>query len=225
MNRPYVDSIESVSAIFETIYRSDTWTLGSGPGSLPTANAPLIEFLQKFIQKNRIARFVDFGCGDWQFMSAVDLGNVNYLGVDVVESVLVENRSRHQRSNVSFARTPDDLADLPEGDLIRSRMCSSISRMRTLPKHFIRRGENFASSSLLTTVRQIPTAIIAKSNAVGFVRWTLLVHLSRYPVRPYLGIGTFARAGSTVALDSCGDLPSFCLAGLKARPNGYGERA
>ena len=224
MNRPYVDSIESVSAIFETIYRSDTWTLGSGPGSLPTANAPLIEFLQKFIQKNRIARFVDFGCGDWQFMSAVDLGNVNYLGLDC-RSVLVENRSRHQRSNVSFARTPDDLADLPEGDLILFK-----DVLVHLPNAYIAEAlhQAWRKFRFIITVNNCTTDSNGYNSEIqcgGFRPVDIARPPFSLPCETVLQYAIFARAGSTVALDSCGDLPSFCLAGLKARPNGYGERA
>jgi hypothetical protein len=103
---------------FQEIYASDFWTLGSGPGSLVAVNRPFITFFEAFIRENRIASIVDFGCGDWQYMSRVDLNGANYLGLDVVNQVIVENTRQHCRSNVKFACTPDDLADLPEGDLI-----------------------------------------------------------------------------------------------------------
>jgi hypothetical protein len=111
-------SSESIGAPFRQIYASDLWTLGSGPGSLPVVNRPFIAFLETFIRENRIANIVDFGCGDWQYMSHVDLGGANYLGLDVVNQILVENTQRYGRPNVRFAPTPADLSNLPKGDLI-----------------------------------------------------------------------------------------------------------
>jgi hypothetical protein len=104
--------------VFDSIYASDAWALGSGPGSLPSINAPFTEFLESFIRENGITRLVDFGCGDWRYMSQVDLADTNYLGLDVVDSVLVENVRRYQSAQVRFGRTPSDLAELPEADLI-----------------------------------------------------------------------------------------------------------
>jgi len=91
---------------------------GSGPGSLHAVNRPFIDFLTNFIHNNDVHSIVDFGCGDWQYMKSVDLSGVRYLGLDVVDDVLSMVRKRHGRSNISFARTPENLADIPEGDLI-----------------------------------------------------------------------------------------------------------
>jgi len=103
---------------FSNIYASDAWTMGSGPGSLHAVNRPFIDFLTNFIHNNDVHSIVDFGCGDWQYMKSVDLSGVRYLGLDVVDDVLSMVRKRHGRSNISFARTPENLADIPEGDLI-----------------------------------------------------------------------------------------------------------
>jgi hypothetical protein len=111
-------AIESNRDAFRSIYASDAWTLGSGPGSLPSANAPFTEFLESFIRENGIGRLVDFGCGDWGYMNHVNLAGSDYLGLDVVDSVLAENVRRYERAEIRFAHTPSNLAELPEGDLI-----------------------------------------------------------------------------------------------------------
>ena len=103
---------------FRAIYARDSWTLGSGPGSLRNLNAPFSEFLERFIRDNKIFKIVDFGCGDWQWMSGVDLNETNYYGFDVVDEVLAKNTSKYKRQNVCFDRTPENVADLTEGDLI-----------------------------------------------------------------------------------------------------------
>jgi SAM-dependent methyltransferase len=109
---------QSLVEPFQGIYASDSWALGSGPGSLSTINTPLIELLERFIRDNSVRRIVDFGCGDWQWMSQVDLAGTEYFGFDVVAGVLAKNAAAHKSQNVQFALTPDNLSDLPEGELI-----------------------------------------------------------------------------------------------------------
>jgi SAM-dependent methyltransferase len=104
--------------VFEEIYANNAWTNGSGPGSHPAACRPLIKLLNRFLAENAIASVVDFGCGDWQFMSKINLGGRSYIGLDVVDDLIDVNRSRHGSRDVIFARTPMDLTLLPTADLL-----------------------------------------------------------------------------------------------------------
>lgn len=103
---------------FNEIYAKNAWTNGSGPGSHPAACGPLITFLQMFLRENRIRSMVDFGCGDWQFMSSISLQGVSYVGLDVVDSVLARNAELFGGPGVDFRHTPDDLSQLPSADLL-----------------------------------------------------------------------------------------------------------
>lgn len=105
-------------SVFSEIYESNSWTNGSGPGSHPEACRPLIDLLNRFLNDNNISSIVDFGCGDWQFMSNIDLKDRTYTGFDLVDSVLTSNRLRYARQGVSFQRTPEQLSDLPGADLL-----------------------------------------------------------------------------------------------------------
>lgn len=109
---------ESAQDVFARIYNLDTWTLGSGPGSVAAANKPFTRLLESFIRENSVESIVDFGCGDWQYMSSVDLQKATYIGFDVVASVLSQNRQLYSRPNVCFERSPSDLEDLPTADLL-----------------------------------------------------------------------------------------------------------
>jgi hypothetical protein len=104
--------------VFSRIYSEDSWTHGSGPGSLPEANKPFIAYLGRFLVANRVTRMVDFGCGDFQYMRYVDLGATQYVGLDVVTQVLESNRKSFGRDGLTFQLTPDDLSELPSGDLL-----------------------------------------------------------------------------------------------------------
>ena len=78
---------------FTNIYEKELWGRGkgSGAGSRPKFNVPYITFLENFLRDNNIKSVIDFGCGDWQFSQYIDWGNVNYLGLDVVDFVIERN--------------------------------------------------------------------------------------------------------------------------------------
>lgn len=109
---------EHAQDIFARIYNLDAWTLGSGPGSLPVANRPLTHLFESFIRDNSVKSIVDFGCGDWQYISNVDLNGADYVGFDVVDTVLLRNRQLYSRHNVRFEHSPSDLEQLPPADLL-----------------------------------------------------------------------------------------------------------
>lgn len=110
--------MESAQNIFDRIYEQDSWTLGSGPGSLAIANRELTRLFESFIRENDVKSIVDFGCGDWQYMSSVDLHGSDYIGYDVVDAVLLQNKQKYSRSNIRFEHSPSDPEDLPPADLL-----------------------------------------------------------------------------------------------------------
>jgi SAM-dependent methyltransferase len=61
---------------------------------------------------------VDAGCGDWQFSRAIDWTGIEYLGVDIVASVIQENRRRYGAPNVRFAVADIVRHELPPADLL-----------------------------------------------------------------------------------------------------------
>jgi SAM-dependent methyltransferase len=91
-----------MSQKFAKIYDENEWQYGSGVGSLPLNNIEYLEFLQLFIKSNEIQTVVDYGCGDWQSSRFLDWGEVAYLGLDVVESVVRRNRELFARGKISF---------------------------------------------------------------------------------------------------------------------------
>lgn len=110
--------------VFTQIYDKGIWGKDeqgkgtSGSGSTLESAMEYIVFLNKFIRTNNIKTIVDVGCGDWQIMSHVDLTGVDYLGIDVVQSVIQNNTARYASSHVNFA-VADCINDaLPRGDLL-----------------------------------------------------------------------------------------------------------
>src|SRR5688572_14138048 len=111
---------KNVSGVFQTIYDRSVWGGGSGLGSAPHVARPYMSFLQAFINNNPVRSIVDIGCGDWQFSQFINWGERNYLGIDVVQSVIEANTARFSRSNISFvcANPLDHSFDPPSGDLL-----------------------------------------------------------------------------------------------------------
>jgi SAM-dependent methyltransferase len=108
---------------FAQIYRTAGWgrTEGrafcSGPGSRPQAFAAYSAYVSDFIKTRGVRTVVDLGCGDGAVAAALDRHGASYVGVDVVEDVIAENRRTLGAPDMDF-RCADIVADdLPTGDL------------------------------------------------------------------------------------------------------------
>jgi SAM-dependent methyltransferase len=98
--------------------QGSSWGGGSGAGSDPYTTVPYRAFLETFIGFNGIRSIVDVGCGDWRFSRFINLDGINYTGFDVVQSVIDANRTRYARPGVTFNLMPNDITDVPSGDLL-----------------------------------------------------------------------------------------------------------
>lgn len=114
------DGIVALRAAFESVYQNSHWGHGSGPGSSPANTIEYRAFVSRFIEANQIRTVTDLGCGDWQFSHLMDWTGVDYLGLDVVQSIVQHNRDRFGRANVRFDLFRS-LDDLPGGDLLISK--------------------------------------------------------------------------------------------------------
>jgi len=94
------------------------WGGNSGPGSDPYYNIPYRSFLETFLKINDIRSVVDVGCGDWQFSRFLNYLNIEYLGLDLVRSVIERNDVQFGASNIRFQLAPQRIEDIPSGDLL-----------------------------------------------------------------------------------------------------------
>ena len=87
---------------FTHIYDKELWGKGkgSGPGSSLLVNKKYISFLESFLKNNNIKNVIDYGCGDWQFSQYINWNGVDYLGLDIVDSVIDSNKNKFP--NYSF---------------------------------------------------------------------------------------------------------------------------
>lgn len=110
----------NLKEVFTTIYQQAIWGGGSGGGSAMEVAKPYVELLQTFIKEHSIASVLDIGCGDWSFARYMNWTAVNYLGLDVVETVIEENEKKFGASNIHFkvGNVSDDDFEIPSVDLV-----------------------------------------------------------------------------------------------------------
>jgi ubiquinone/menaquinone biosynthesis C-methylase UbiE len=101
----------SLSDIFETIYKRDLWNMGqneskSGLGSTLLFTESICENLPKIIDKYSISSMIDVSCGDWNWMKTIkDKLNCNYIGLDIVKDNIDNNNALYGSNHITFKCT------------------------------------------------------------------------------------------------------------------------
>ncbi len=112
--------------IFAKIYEENQWKNSesrSGSGSTVDATKNLREALPELLTNLKIKSILDIPCGDFNWMSQVDLTDIDYIGADVVPELINENVKRYEIQNKKF-KVLDLLKDnLPKADLVICRDC------------------------------------------------------------------------------------------------------
>jgi SAM-dependent methyltransferase len=96
----------------------------SGDGSTLAYTYNLRRELSKFIRAFRVTSMFDAPCGDFNWMQAVDFPpGFDYLGGDIVASLIEKNRARHGREGRRFVRFDISADPFPDADLWFCRDC------------------------------------------------------------------------------------------------------
>ena len=109
--------------IFSHIYDNQIWNKGSGTGSYKEYTQEYREILQSYFYDPKLKVIVDYGCGDFQIMELIDIpSNKVYIGLDVVKSVIENDKKLFSKDNVRFYKIDDfdkiENLDLLSGDLL-----------------------------------------------------------------------------------------------------------
>jgi len=147
--------LPDAQARFTDIFQRRGWgpmESASGYGSSVAYTGPLRAALPGLFARLGVRRLLDAPCGDFNWMRlVVESNDIEYLGGDIVEPLIAQNRARHQGlPRVSFMQLDITREPLPAADLMICRDCLfHLSYADALA--FLR---NFADSSipwLLTT--------------------------------------------------------------------------
>jgi SAM-dependent methyltransferase len=107
-----------VRAVFDTIYERAIWGGGSGGGSDVQVAILYMAYIQHLLDRFAIRSIVDLGCGDWRFSKHLDLSGRDYLGIDVVASVIAANIEAYGSDRVRFEVADATTFDIPDCDLL-----------------------------------------------------------------------------------------------------------
>lgn len=114
----------SNKGLFTLIHDKKLWNEKeslSGPGSTFEATKNIRAALPEIFKKYNIRSVLDVPCGDFNWMKFVDLGNIEYIGADIVEELIRQNTNKFAGDHISF-RVLDLVSDiLPKADLILCR--------------------------------------------------------------------------------------------------------
>ena len=101
---------EEAGERFREIYRLGTWVHTdeqeslSGLGSEAEIVSELIVNIPKILQELDCKTLLDVGCGDWNWMSKIELP-CNYIGVDIVPEVIEANK-KYEKEYLKICNTP-----------------------------------------------------------------------------------------------------------------------
>ena len=111
---------------FAGLYRTNYWGSGesvSGGGSSITETAAIRRDLPLLFRDLNIKSILDVPCGDFHWMSQVDLSGIRYMGGDIVAEIIKKNQLVHARKTLSFFQIDIINDRLPKCDLIICRDC------------------------------------------------------------------------------------------------------
>jgi hypothetical protein len=114
-----------MAGVFSDHYTDNGWgnpESRSGEGSTLQATEAVRAALPKLISDYNIATVLDIPCGDFNWMSRLDLP-VAYIGADIVAEIVAANHRAHGSDSRSFLQLDLAVDDLPPADLILCRDC------------------------------------------------------------------------------------------------------
>jgi hypothetical protein len=117
---------------FTAIYRNNLWNNEesySGGGSTLRRTSPIRSQLPSLLKERNIKFICDVGCGDFNWMKHLDIGDVTYIGVDIVTEIIDVNRTLYGTSRRVFCELNVVQQVVPEVDLILCRQCLNHLRL------------------------------------------------------------------------------------------------
>src|ERR1700710_218255 len=90
-------SSDKNSEVFTNIHDTNHWRSNdtiSGPGSELAETEDIRLLLPPLIERLGVGTLLDAPCGDFYWMSKIDLGLCNYVGAEVVPKLVEENQEK-----------------------------------------------------------------------------------------------------------------------------------
>lgn len=149
MYKKYIKNI--TESIFNKMYINNIWSKSlketkSGSGSSITNTQEIRKELPLLFENLNIKSILDAGCGDFNWFKEINLKNINYMGVDIVNDIIIENKNLYETKNIKFYQKDIITEDLPCVDLIICRDCLvlfSDSNIKQTLRNFKKSGSKY----------------------------------------------------------------------------------
>jgi hypothetical protein len=119
------DPVSAVEA-FRHAYAERHWASAesvSGPGSSLDQTAVVRRELPLLLSRLGVRTLLDVPCGDFHWLSTVDLGDVSYVGGDLLPEIVARNVQEHAAPGRAFREIDLLASSLPQADLLLCRDC------------------------------------------------------------------------------------------------------
>jgi SAM-dependent methyltransferase len=129
--RRFAERAEELKALgleerFARIYSTNLWSdpeTRSGVGSSLDSTKVIRAELPKALRKLNARKLLDAPCGDFGWMQYVDLDGIEYIGGDIVASIVEENQRRYANASRRFVQLDLTRDTLPDADVLLCRDC------------------------------------------------------------------------------------------------------
>ena len=105
-------------------YKTNWWKTnetGSGPGSSLANTEKIRKQIPLWLRSLQVNHILDAPCGDFNWMSRVDLGQIRYTGADIIPKLIRRNKKKYP--GVEFIVADITVDPLPPADLVLCRDC------------------------------------------------------------------------------------------------------
>ncbi|MCP5048819.1 MAG: class I SAM-dependent methyltransferase [bacterium] len=116
----------SIKETFRQIYQTNFWNNEgsvSGNGANRIQTKEIARRLPDLIDRLNVKTMLDLPCGDFNWMSAIDLGIDQYTGGDILEEIIVKNQQSFADKKHRFVNLDITGDELPMVDLLFCRDC------------------------------------------------------------------------------------------------------
>jgi hypothetical protein len=148
----------SLEEVFSDIYHTNAWQNPesvSGRGSTVARAQVIMSQLPSLLQELKIQTLLDAACGDFNWMQHVDLGPVNYIGIDIVPDLISRNQKLFEGERRTFALRDITRDQLPQADAVLCRdsfIHLSFTRIRAAISNFKKTEATYLLCTTHTTV-------------------------------------------------------------------------
>lgn len=152
-------SAMTAEQVFTSIHDRNTWgnpESRSGSGSTIDQTKALRTALPGLFSELAVSSILDIPCGDFNWLSRVDLQGIDYLGCDIVARLIEENSKRWGKEGVRFAHLDLLSGSLPTADLLLCRDCLVHFSFEDIAKALSNIKRSEAKYLLTTTFTQEP---------------------------------------------------------------------